>query len=889
MSLSNTTVKQKYAGDGIVTSFAITFDFILNSSECKVILRDETDPANITETLLAEGVDYNLTGASPPGIPFPTTVEMVVAPTATQELLIYRDMPLTQLLSYLESSTFRSLTVEEALDKLTAISQELAEKATRAISLSRATDATLPSELPEPEADKYWQWNATGDSLQYKTAAEIVEDVVGLVLLKANNLSDVANAATSRTNLGVGDADNVTHNSLTLVADVAAGGVDSGGRVEFETFLDGLGLGATPSNPAAGRLKLYFKNDGNLYKLDESGVETQVDAGASGEANTASNQGAGGVGVFKQKTGVDLEFKNINADAGADITVTDDVANNEIDLGLSNTTVTPGSYTTADITVDAKGRITAAANGAGVAGANTSLSNLTNPTAINETLLPNANNTLDIGAVGAQWRQVYGKFFVTTDTSNGYFGGTFNGGPSVTVRFMSGESNAALDTALTEVKSGNQNNFGTGATGDVQVGSGSILDAANASDTGDTIITVGTTAGAGARGKVKIKDGSEGTAGQVLTSTGVDGEASWAAPAGQTAQERAETRFKEVIKNVRTYPDPPTIASFVARPPCVGTYGAVIPNAGGSSANVYVSFNGGATFVTKSTGAIAPQFEDCAYGNSTYVLVNNDNGINSSARIFNSTDEGDTWTGRTLGALNDEWTSIAFGNSTFVAVGNDANVAGNAAARSTDNGNTWTQIAPAEANNWRYVSFGNGVFVAVANSGTNRIMRSTDNGASWSAVAHPVGTLTFGRPIYANGKWYATASQSGAPRTLIVSTDDGASWSTQNIYPSNANIGSGVAIRHFNVLGLTNGAWITGVSYNGTAETEAINAFVSFDNGVTWETIVTFGLNYNPLIPGTSAQQGFNDAVLLAGRLFYQAGTPSGGAGATLFEETDRF
>ena len=28
---------------------------------------------------------------------------------------------------------------------------------------------------------------------------------------------------------------------------------------------------------------------------------------------TASNQGVGGVGVYKQKTGADLEFKNINA------------------------------------------------------------------------------------------------------------------------------------------------------------------------------------------------------------------------------------------------------------------------------------------------------------------------------------------------------------------------------------------------------------------------------------------------------------------------------------------------------------------------------------------------------------------------------------------------
>jgi hypothetical protein len=65
-------------------------------------------------------------------------------------------------------------------------------------------------------------------------------------------------------------------------------------------------------------------------------------AAASGEANTASNVGAGGIGVFKQKTSADLELKNINAGSNK-VIISDDTGNDEIDIDVDETNLTIAS------------------------------------------------------------------------------------------------------------------------------------------------------------------------------------------------------------------------------------------------------------------------------------------------------------------------------------------------------------------------------------------------------------------------------------------------------------------------------------------------------------------------------------------------------------------
>ena len=88
--------------------------------------------------------------------------------------------------------------------------------------------------------------------------------------------------------------------------------------------------------------------DTSKAKFMAAGKFNITTAGAtSGEINTASNIGTGGVGIFKQKDGVNLELKNINA-GSSKISITDDTGQNEIDVD-----VVPANINTSALNNDA--------------------------------------------------------------------------------------------------------------------------------------------------------------------------------------------------------------------------------------------------------------------------------------------------------------------------------------------------------------------------------------------------------------------------------------------------------------------------------------------------------------------------------------------------------
>ena len=268
MTVPSDLARVEYSGNSTTTVFSTGFAFLSNL-DVKVIL---TDAAGV-ETTQVENVNYTLTGATHADDP-PTagTLTMMVAPPTGTLLVIMRDVQFIQDLDGTTLSTMDAGDQEEAYDKIWHALAQLKEGMNRAL---RATDGS-PDPVPGTwvpllaiEVDGArcvlrvtgWTGGPAGstppDSGMYvgpvsyvATAAEATDirgsqgpagpdgqagpqgpqGIPGPVgpagsgagdMLRSQNLNDVLDKPTSRSNLGLGNS--ATRNVGTTAGTVAAG------------------------------------------------------------------------------------------------------------------------------------------------------------------------------------------------------------------------------------------------------------------------------------------------------------------------------------------------------------------------------------------------------------------------------------------------------------------------------------------------------------------------------------------------------------------------------------------------------------------------------------------------------------------------------------------
>ena len=204
MTVSSGTSRVSYSGNGATTGFSYTFK-IFADSDLVVSLKDNATGVSTTQTLTT---DYTVSGA---GNSSGGTVTFVTAPASGKTVIIRRELPFTQETDYVENDPFPAQAHEDALDKLTMLTQQNDRGVDRSIRKPVGDAVSISMELDKAadRADKLLGFDSNGSpstvvvTADAQTIASVAADISTLADIEDGTVSTnaITNVNTIRANV----------------------------------------------------------------------------------------------------------------------------------------------------------------------------------------------------------------------------------------------------------------------------------------------------------------------------------------------------------------------------------------------------------------------------------------------------------------------------------------------------------------------------------------------------------------------------------------------------------------------------------------------------------------------------------------------------------------
>jgi hypothetical protein len=312
MTISSTTVRNSYSGDGTTDTFTYNFK-IFQDSDIQVIIRS----ANGTETIKTITTHYTVTDA---GVSAGGTVVFTAGniPTATETVVLRRNIPQTQAIDYIANDPFPAESHEEGLDRATMAIQQITTEAYVQRDIVKSTSATqlnnvyicvgdsvvgdlltdtdhfdLLVDAVSAAASATAAASSATDAETAQTAAETAQTAAELAETNAETAETNAetaetNAETAETNAAASEANAATSETNAAASEAAAATSESNAATSESNASTSASTATTQAGIATTQAGIATTQAGNA-STSASNASTSESNAATSESNAATS------------------------------------------------------------------------------------------------------------------------------------------------------------------------------------------------------------------------------------------------------------------------------------------------------------------------------------------------------------------------------------------------------------------------------------------------------------------------------------------------------------------------------------------------------------------------------------------------------------------------